>query len=144
MNKIKIIVLTLLAFPLWGQVHHGKKFNERFHAKKIAFITSHLDLTPQEAEKFWPVYNQYEKQRMSLAEQRNPIVEKRVDEWSDNDADAYIQGMLLVEEKTLQLKKDFIRQLRGILPAQKVAKLVFVERRFRERILRQLKKRING
>jgi Spy/CpxP family protein refolding chaperone len=26
---------------------------------KIAFLTKQLDLTPDEAQKFWPVYNQY-------------------------------------------------------------------------------------
>jgi hypothetical protein len=32
---------------------------EKIQALKIAFITQKLKLTPAEAEKFWPVYNQY-------------------------------------------------------------------------------------
>ena len=41
-----------------------QEMREMIQAKKIAFFTEYLDLTPSEAEKFWPLYNSFWKQRM--------------------------------------------------------------------------------
>ena len=38
----------------------GTKSAKKLQALKIAFITQKLQLTSAEAEKFWPVYNQYD------------------------------------------------------------------------------------
>lgn len=61
--KTKILVFTLLLLPtlLWAQRRTDEATIEMIKTKKIAFITEKVGLTSQEAEKFWPVYNQLEK-----------------------------------------------------------------------------------
>jgi hypothetical protein len=44
---------------------------ERLESAKIGFLTQKLDLSPREAEKFWPVYNQYQKELKALAKELN-------------------------------------------------------------------------
>ena len=54
-NKIIIIALLLLTTVGFSQ---GKK--EKIQALKIAQITETLDLSENEAQKFWPFYNAFE------------------------------------------------------------------------------------
>jgi Spy/CpxP family protein refolding chaperone len=47
----------------------GEK-KENIEAMKIAFITNKLELSPEEAQKFWPVYNQYNEKLKDLRKKR--------------------------------------------------------------------------
>ena len=58
MKKI-FITLLIIMFGLSNLVAQGER-REKLKAYKTAFITEKLELTPAEAEKFWPVYNNYE------------------------------------------------------------------------------------
>ncbi len=52
----RLLLLTCVAFTiLTGVAQNGKNLV----ALKIAYITKRLDLSPEEAQKFWPYYNQY-------------------------------------------------------------------------------------
>jgi len=52
----RFLLLIILAFSfLIGLAQNGS----RLEALKIAYITKRLDLSPEEAQKFWPIYNQY-------------------------------------------------------------------------------------
>jgi hypothetical protein len=52
----RLLLLTCFAFTiLIGVAQNGKNLA----ALKIAYITKRLDLSPEEAQKFWPYYNQY-------------------------------------------------------------------------------------
>jgi hypothetical protein len=50
--------LLLLSFTVSFLISVAQN-GERLEALKIAYITKRLDLSPEEAQKFWPIYNQY-------------------------------------------------------------------------------------
>ena len=56
--------------PPGGVGDKEQKKREKIHAQKIAFISTEVDLTPAEAQKFWPVYNQYEAEVEVVRKQR--------------------------------------------------------------------------
>jgi hypothetical protein len=62
MKKLTIIFLSavILSLPAIAQRRMTGSEFEQFKSQKIAFITEKLNLTPKEAQAFWPVYNQYE------------------------------------------------------------------------------------
>ena len=61
MRRILLTTLTLiLAVSVFGQSNDP---NEKIRRAKIALITERLDLTPEQAEKFWPIYNAYEEKK---------------------------------------------------------------------------------
>jgi hypothetical protein len=70
-----------------------KEQRERLESFRIQFITKKLDLTPAEAEKFWPLYNE---QREAS---RNLMQEKKEDEIEFQEA------MLVIRKK---FKKDLM------------------------------------
>lgn len=53
------ILLSLYGMTLWGQESKlTEKKRHEFEAQKVAFFTQALDLTPEEAAVFWPLYNE--------------------------------------------------------------------------------------
>ena len=57
-----IVILLIGVIPLAGikaQPGDGNKREDAIESLKIAFITKQLNFTPEEAQKFWPIYNQY-------------------------------------------------------------------------------------
>jgi len=144
MKKIVVLisVFTISAFSLMA--FGADQFNyEEFKAKRVAYITSVVDLTPAEAEKFWPVYNELEQKKFVLI-QGMKEVEKQMDEKIDNLSDQEyielskkitsfhkIEGELDVEYNAKYLK---------ILPPRKVVQLYVAEKNFKNHLLHEYKK----
>ena len=82
MNK-KVPLILLIGFlvtSISAQRTNQQFDYEKFKSQKIAFITEKLNLTPKEAQEFWPVYNEFEKQRMTWQKNRRSLEEKTRDE----------------------------------------------------------------
>ena len=97
---------------------------EKIQALKIAFITQKLQLTPDEAQKFWPVYNQYDNEIRGIETTINP-----------ND------GPLVKEEKLLDVRKKYLTSFEKILGPDKTNRLFNAERDFRGILIRRLQNR---
>ena len=63
MKRFLLLVSFTVSF-LIGVAQNGN----RLEALKIAYITKRLDLSPEEAQKFWPIYNQYAEELKQSAE----------------------------------------------------------------------------
>ena len=92
-------------------------------ALKVAFISRELELTPAEAEKFWPVYNQYSKElkEIKLTSSENPDV-------------------LATDEKVLNLRKSYKDQFTKLLGAQRMNRMFGAEGRFRQILIKAIKR----
>lgn len=69
MKKISLFLcLALISFSLLAQRKENKPGydREKLSAAKIAFITQKLDITPDQAEQFWPLYNAFEDKRRKI------------------------------------------------------------------------------
>lgn len=131
--------------------HHDKR--EQIEAHKIAFITRHLDLTPEEAQVFWPVYNQCQKQQEELRKNRmeqfpapskeEPTPErkdkrKNLDEMSDKEVEAMIDNEMTFRQKELDMEKECHAKYKQVLPIKKVAELYRAEREFKRELLKKM------
>jgi hypothetical protein len=97
---------------------------EKVQALKIAFITQKLELTSDEAQRFWPVYNRYETE----------IVQVMTDNKLSGDA-------IDNEEKVLNVKKRYKSEFIKVIGQAKTNTLFNSEREFRGVLMRQLKAR---
>jgi len=146
-----LIALLVLAFaiPVQSQDKERKeKMSKerkedyaRIKSAKIAFITEHVNLTPEEAEKFWPVYNEMENKRQELTQ--NLMKRFRGDqedvEMSNEQAEKLMQSHFAKEQELLDLKKVYHKKYSAILPATKIAKLYKAENRFKGMLMERLK-----
>jgi hypothetical protein len=128
-----IFCLTLNA-SLFAQDHRERY--EQIEAIKVAFITKKLDLTTEEAQKFWPVYNNYQKELMVLMKKRREDRQKT--DIAPNDK---INADLAYESKMLDLKKRYKKLYSRTIPSEKILLLYQAEREFREHLIKQLNHR---
>ena len=122
-----------------------KKDFERIQSEKIAFITQELDLSPEEAQSFWPVYNQcakesreaHKKMMEAFGEFRGKKGAALSDAEMEKKLDAYIQA----SKASNQVMADWYPKFKKVLPIHKVAKLYQAEEAFQMRMINNLKKR---
>ncbi|HJW28165.1 MAG TPA: hypothetical protein VJ508_02830 [Saprospiraceae bacterium] len=107
---------------------------QRIEAQRIAFITQRLRLTPDEATKFWPLYNEY---RDALKDMRDEFERPDLETMSDDDASALIEKHLQMEQKRLDLKRNLFTRLRTVITPRKIILLRIAENEFNRELLRK-------
>ena len=139
--KNTIITLFFLTITLSG-FSQRKERGERIKTLKIAFITERLNLTSEEAEQFWPVYNSYETQKEALKKESKALrKDLNIETMSDTEANALVNSFLALEDKRHALHKNQINALLKVLPAKKVILLKATEDAFNKRMFEEMKKR---
>jgi hypothetical protein len=117
-------MLLYLSFFLAGYSLQAQNGN-RLEALKIAYITKKLDLSPEEAQRFWPVYNQY------AAELR----QARMDAVKNN------QSEIELDEATLKIRKKYNAQFNQVLSPEKVNTFFRSEKEFGVFVQKEMERR---
>ena len=128
-----------------GERQQEKK--ENIESMKIAFLTTKLDLTPEEAQKFWPVYNQYNDKLQELRKKRREderLAKKNFEELSDKEVEQAIDNDLAFRQKELDLQKEYNTKFKAVLPIKKVSRLYNAEEQFKRVLIHKLKDRPAG
>lgn len=140
------ILLLLISFSFYGQGEKMREKKEQIKALKVAFLTTELKLTSNEAEKFWPVYNTFDDKQFELRHQKmksfmRKMNDETLDKMSEKEATAFLNQMESTEEEIFSLRKNFIATLKGIIPATKIIKLRKSEEDFNRKLLQQYRDR---
>lgn len=115
---------------------------DKVKAIEVAYIARELDLTPEEAQKFWPVYNKYSKEVHDLIKERKKKTQElKGQPRTDEVAEATLDKELNYERKLLEIKTRYREEFSKVLPARKVGNFYRAEREFRGMMIRQLKER---
>ncbi len=138
-KKITILVFLTTWIFQWSQAQDRAAIADRMESQRVAFITQKLDLSPSEAQAFWPIYNDYKAKERALREQRKPM--KGIRDLDETEAKTYIDKILDLEQQELELKREYTAQWQSVLSARKVLRLYVAERMFKERLLQAMQKR---
>jgi hypothetical protein len=148
MKFLMTLGFALLLFPLWAQevddLPAGQDPNVRskIQAARVAYITDQLALTPEEAEKFWPIYREFSAKRKDLRQQlRNSKVNPDPQKTTEQNEQALVDQQFDIKQKELNLEKEYSTRLLKVISAQKLRTLPDAERRFRQMILEQIQRR---
>lgn len=139
MKRILIITLFVLSLITKGALAQTRPAGEKWkqiESIKIGFFTKKLDLTTEESQKFWPIYNQYQHELFKILKQKK---EARVQ--NANNPDQTIDDDFDYDTKILNHKKKYRIEFGKILPADKVKALYLAEKDFKEELIKQLKNR---
>lgn len=148
MNIKKIIpfLLLLTSVSFYAQDGGMKDKKEQIKALKVAFLTTELDLTTREAQKFWPIYNAFDDKQFEIRYQKMKVFKDRMNdgalgEMSEKEANALLNQMEIVDEELFLLRKQFTKNLREVLSAVKIVKLKKSEEGFNRKLLHQYRDR---
>jgi len=134
------LLLSLLAS---AQQKEGPGF-EKFKSQKIAFLSEKMNLSPKEAQIFWPVYNQFEKDRMEIQFHRRDLEMKTHDEnvsLSDQEIIRITREISATFKKEAESAAAYNEKFLKILPPQKVLQLYRAENQFRAHMFDQYRKK---
>lgn len=141
--KTLIPILFTLLFSYNTIAQNGK--HERLKSLKVSFITERLDLSENEAQKFWPVYNDYEKKTGQIRHNELKALRKdirnNIDQMTNEEANVVIDKLTNVEMRLITLRQENMKKLSEILSPVKLLKLKMAESDFKKRMLNELKKR---
>ncbi len=109
----------------------------RVESMKVAFITERLSLTPQEAQAFWPIYNQYKDEEKKIRQKYK--FSGNMAAMTDAEAEKALENALELEQQLLNLKRDYTQRMRKAIPVRKIVLLDRTERAFREELVKRLR-----
>ncbi len=129
------LILLVFALSLRAQPNLARS-EEQLRAFRIAVFTEILRLTPEEAQNFWPIYNEYLENREKVLEALRP--RKQIEAMSDGEVEEAIKQHFEMRQRELDLEKELFQKLRRVLPPRKILRMPSAERAFRERLVERL------
>ena len=157
MNKYKTKILytaLLLVFAMGLSAQDGrgrgpKMDREKLQAARIAFLTNRLDLTPDNAKEFWPIFNEYEKKKNELnrdynKQKRALVAEEGLRNISDENAVKMLEIYMEQKQAELNLEKEYLDKFQSVLPPTKVWMVLRFDSEFRRNLMQRIGRSRNG
>lgn len=147
MNNLKN--LTVLVVLLTCTVFYGQRGPNRDKIKslKIAFITERLDLSSNEAEAFWPIYNEHEASIEAIKRKERRDIRARLmdfDQLSEKEANDLLSDLIALEDEKYRINIAFMKKMSKAITAKKTFLLIKAEEDFKKRLLQQMRNRRQG
>lgn len=144
-KTLSILIITIISIQfLSAQRGEGyEKRKEQFKAQHISFITNKLDLSTAEAEKFWPLFNEYSKKKDDITSKRRKsmrLIMHNNGDLTNEEAEIIADMYIKTTQAETNLAVEYHEKFKKVLPIQKVAKLYQAEKLFKRELLNNLKK----
>jgi Spy/CpxP family protein refolding chaperone len=126
-----------------AQDNDNPELRDKIRSAEVAYLSQQLNLTPDEAQKFWPIYNNYtrEVEQLIAERRRNRQADKQADKKDDAAARQSLNTEMDIEQRMLDVRKRYNQEFLKALPARKAGNVFKAEREFRGQLIRQLKER---
>lgn len=139
MKNIWIAVLFVLVSTTLN-AQDRKSRNEEIESYKIAYLTQRLDLTPNEAKVFWPIYNEWQKELKALRSERTKHVisfkkATEIEGLPDSEIHALITNEINYKQRNLNIEKKYYNKLKSSLPLKVVGKYYRAQETFKKELL---------
>ncbi len=140
--SIFFAIAFMIGLTTTAAAQKNTDWKEKMMSEKIAFFTTEMNLTPEEAQKFWPVYNAYCKEEdeahrkiMKTFKELNEAISS---EKSSKEISAYLNRYLKAREDKRELSNEAAERFKKVLPDDKVARLYIAEEKFRRNQIHRL------
>lgn len=134
--KLKGLIIALFVLCIqftWAQ--GGNKVE----ALRTAFISKRLELTPAEAEKFWPVYNEYNDKMQAIKKNLRQAYKNRVEPLSEKDAEELYKLDIQSHQAEADVYRQYSEKLKAIIGVKKMIVLHLAEDAFRKELIKTIK-----
>ncbi len=123
-----------------------ESLKEQIRNAKIACFTNNIKLTSAEAEKFWPLYNEYFEKRENLLRERNELLYKLnsdygIESASEKEIKTMLDQFVKSVEQESAIHAEYYKKFLMILPPKKVARMYQAEEQFKRSLLRDISRR---
>lgn len=147
-NQLFFILVVFFGVTALAQTKPGREQSpgkDRMESAKIGFITRELQLTPDEAKAFWPIYNAMEVELKQA--NRDPLDDGLktvrgkggIDKLTDAQAKELLAELDKLGAERDAIRRKYQKEFLKVLSPQKVLKLHLAERKFKQEVLERLR-----
>ena len=142
MKNILIIALLLSGFTALAQNTSQQDARSKLESARIALITERLGLTPEQAQQFWPIYNEYAEQRR-LIQQEFRDARKGLDmnKLTEEQSRVLMKVRMDGKQRQLNLETKYGDRLMDVINTRQLMALKKAEDDFRAMIIRRIEQR---
>lgn len=136
-----LIILTTISISL---VRGQNPNMEKLNAYKIAFFTKKMDLSSQEAEKFWPLYNEFQDKKFHIQQEKvfiNRNFNQNGATMTDKELTEAGDKYIAIEIQEASLSQEYHSRFKEILPPAKIIRLYQAENQYKLQLLNELQDR---
>ena len=142
----KAIAVFLMAAMLFGFAPVGpaqdKPANnleithEKLKADKKQIVAKYMELTDSEAKKFWPVYDEYQKDLQKMNERLGSLLQSYATEYrsnslSDEKAKQLLDEWIAIDNDDAKRRASYVPKVMKVLPPKKAARYLQIENEYR-------------
>lgn len=147
-KNILPLLLFLISISLFAQNGKIDEKREKIKAFKVSFLTTELELTSTEAEKFWPIYNAYDDKQFELRHFKMKTYLKKLNDdnlknLSEKEAATLLSQIESTDKELYQLREKFMSNVKKVLSAKKILLLKKSEDDFSRKLLQQYRDKAN-
>ncbi len=137
-----LVTLILALFLTTALVAQEDAARQKIESARIALITERLELTPDQAEKFWPIYREYQEKMNGLRQEfQQARGNVRRQDLTEEESQRLLQLGMKMKEQQLGLEKTYSERLTQIITSRQLLALRKAEDDFRRMLLERLEKR---
>ena len=135
----RVSIILILFFISIGSFAQNREAMKKIESARIALITERLGLTPAQAEKFWPVYREYNMERREIRQQfRNARLGLDMKNLSEEQSKELVQKGMEMKQKELNLEKEYSGRLTEVISTQQLFRLKNAEKDFQQMLLKRI------
>jgi hypothetical protein len=136
---VRIIVLSLLLSTMMPRAFAQQDRKAQIDRLRVAFITEELDLSVEESQEFWPVFNAFRDQKKALERDQRRSIRDAQNKPSITEEELLNlnRKIQLSKKELVEIEAQLIEDLIPILGAERCLALMTMEADFRKRILRE-------
>jgi len=140
--RSKAILYTTISLLLFACNPKQEKSEEKLKEEKVAFFNQKLDLTAQESENFWPVYNEYWRRKNQIYDDKRTAMKycsKNIDKLTNEEITKYADMYINFHKQESELLIEFNEKFKEVLPPKKVFVFYKTDYEFKTYLLQQIK-----
>lgn len=138
--RLLMVAALLLAVAPAAQAQGGRNGQRlaQIENAKIAFITNRIALTQDEAQRFWPLYNEFAGRRRELNRSGRLLRRDMADTMNDQQIRDNFNQSFAVRHQELNLEKDYFERFQKVISLRQVAQLFLAERDFTKEVIKRV------
>ncbi|WP_242917093.1 hypothetical protein [Pontibacter liquoris] len=133
-----LLLFTLASSAAFAQSAQERERKEHIQAAKTAYLTDKMHLTPEQSQKFWPLYNEYEARRHDIYASSRSIKRADPDEMNDQEIQATLDSKFERDQKVLNLEKEYAARFQKVISSRQLLQLYRSEHEFTKLLLKRL------
>ena len=134
-------VLLLAAAPAAPAQPSGSRAGSRLAQldnAKIAFLTNRVSLTQEQAQKFWPLYNEFSDRRRELNRSARLLRRNLNGSLSDQQIRDNMSQSFALRQQALNLEKEYFERFQRVITLRQVALLQQAEHDFTREVIKRV------